>query len=172
LSAIGSFDRENWIGAKRVGSSNNFVNVDGSEAFLPWSIGEPNNANAGDENCVEAWRNGDGVNDQNCYSGGRQYSCRIDSPPRINQSREKCVANPQASTRDICSASKWACYDQQYAPDMRRACTTEWQDCCYRNQCNKEKLIDLCTTVFDQYDSQLRDNNSCDFGGAAYRVNL
>ena len=70
-------------GAQRVGSSDRFVNVDGTEAYLPWSFGESNNAHGGDENCVEAWINGDGINDQKCYSGGNQYSCRFDTPPTV-----------------------------------------------------------------------------------------
>ena len=98
LATVGDFAAENWIGnfpffvyfhficilgAQRVGTSNRFVNNDGTEAFLPWSDGEPNNANAGNENCVEAWRNGDGLNDEKCYAGGRQYSCRIDRPATV-----------------------------------------------------------------------------------------
>jgi len=93
LATVGAFAAENWIGAQRVGTSNRFVNNDGTEAYLPWSDGEPNNANAGDENCVEAWRNGDGVNDQNCYSGGRQYSCRIDRPPTCADIEPNCGSN-------------------------------------------------------------------------------
>ena len=91
MTAVGDIATENWLGIQRVEDSDRFVNVDGSEAYLPWASGEPNNANLGDENCVEAWRNG--INDQNCYSGGRQYSCRIDKPPRCADIEPNCSSN-------------------------------------------------------------------------------
>lgn len=80
LATVGDFSKNNWIGAQRVGTSNRFVNIDGSEAYLPWSSGEPNNVDK-NENCVEVWRNGAGINDQNCNYGENKYSCRLDKSP-------------------------------------------------------------------------------------------
>ena len=74
---------------QRVASSDRFLNMDGTEAYVPWRTGEPNNIN---ENCAAAGRNGEsGVNGEDCFLGGRQYSCRIDSPPRVTQIRIKAL---------------------------------------------------------------------------------
>ncbi|CBY15138.1 unnamed protein product [Oikopleura dioica] len=148
LETVGDFDRENWIGAQRVGLSDRFVNIDGTEAYLPWSSGEPNNANAGDENCVEAWRNGDGVNDQNCYSGGRQYSCRFDTPPTCADIEPNCSSDCSSGfNRLFCPLTCGTCdtwapqtigdisfldnWNAENCKDTQAACET-WAN---RNQC-------------------------------------
>jgi len=148
LETVGDFDRENWIGAQRVGLSDRFVNIDGTEAYLPWSSGEPNDANAGDENCVEAWRNGDGVNDQNCYSGGRQYSCRFDTPPTCADIEPNCSSDCSSGfNRLFCPLTCGTCdtwapqtigdisfldnWNAENCKDTQAACET-WAN---RNQC-------------------------------------
>ena len=66
-----------------------------------------------------------------------------------------------ARTRVLCSNSNWACYEQQYAPNMRPACNSAWRKCCeeyLRNgnyNCNKEETLRVVSAVYEQYDSQV-----------------
>ena len=72
-----------WIGAQRIGNTEKFINVDGTEPYLDWYDGEP--TESGDvEGCV-VLEDRDGIkkmNDIPCYDA-YSYSCRIDSPPQV-----------------------------------------------------------------------------------------
>ena len=52
---------------------------------------------------------------------------------------------------------------------MGGVCDDAWKACCDRNQCTHEEVVEQCSRVFQQYDSQLHDGNSCDFGGNAIK---
>jgi beta-glucanase (GH16 family) len=80
----------------------------------------------------------------------------------------ECVANPHATTDELCGATNWACYEQSYAW-MGDVCDDSWKKCCQRFQCSHQEVVDQCSKVFAQYDSQLHDDSSCDFGGAAIK---
>jgi len=81
----------------------------------------------------------------------------------------ECKANSASSDSELCANAKWACYDQNYAPNMAPACTNEWRNCCYNWACSHNDVVRTCGAVFEQYDSQLRNDNSCHFSGTAYR---
>ena len=66
----------------------------------------------------------------------------------------ECVANPHATTDELCGATTWACYEQNYAW-MGDVCDDSWKKCCQRYQCSHQEVVDQCTRVFAQYDSQV-----------------
>ena len=68
----------------------------------------------------------------------------------------ECKAKDSASDGDLCSNSKWACYDQNYAPNMGPACTDEWKRCCYDWACGHSDVVRTAGAVYEQYDSQVR----------------
>jgi len=42
----------------------------------------------------------------------------------------ECRAKDTAEDDVLCSSSNWACYEQDYAPNMDVACNENWQKCC------------------------------------------
>ena len=66
----------------------------------------------------------------------------------------ECIANPHATTDELCGATNWACYEQNYAW-MGDVCDDNWKKCCQRFQCSHQEVVDQCTRVFSQYDSQV-----------------
>ena len=66
----------------------------------------------------------------------------------------ECIANPHATTDELCGATTWACYEQNYAW-MGDVCDDSWKKCCQRYQCSHQEVVDQCTRVFAQYDSQV-----------------
>ena len=79
-----------------------------------------------------------------------------------------CKANPDSSIDDLCGSAQWACYDQNYA-FMGDVCDEAWRNCCHRRACTQEETVEECSRVFEQYDSQIHDGNSCDFNGHAIK---
>ena len=66
----------------------------------------------------------------------------------------ECIANPHATTDELCGATTWACYEQNYAW-MGDVCDDSWKRCCQRFQCSHQEVVDQCTKIFAQYDSQV-----------------
>ena len=66
----------------------------------------------------------------------------------------ECVAKPHATTDELCGATTWACYEQNFAW-MGDVCDDNWKRCCQRFQCSHQEVVEQCTKVFAQYDSQV-----------------
>ena len=66
-----------------------------------------------------------------------------------------CVANRNSSAKDLCGAASWACYDQNYA-NMGDVCDQDWKKCCQEYACSHHQIVDQCTRIFSQYDSQVK----------------
>jgi len=91
------------------------------------------------------------------YVGGENHGC-------------ECKANAEQTDDSLCGSAEWACFEQNYAPNMYHVCGYEFTHCCIEGLCTHEEVVDVCSKVFEQYDEQIRDDNSCDFNGNAYRV--
>ena len=74
------FSTISFVGAQRIGATDEFLNVDGSTPYLPWRAGEPNHLL--NENCVNAYPSDHAVNDLQC-NRPYHYSCRIDAQPEV-----------------------------------------------------------------------------------------
>ena len=52
---------------------------------------------------------------------------------------------------------------------MGAVCDDAWKACCNHNQCTHEEVVEQCSRVFQQYDSELHNGYSCDFEGNAIK---
>ncbi|CBY34588.1 unnamed protein product [Oikopleura dioica] len=81
-----------WIGVQRISGTSTFINVDGTEPYLDWHEGEPNDFfGPNSEQCV-SMKTIDGVkkmNDAPCNYPDH-YSCRIDSYPECSDIETNC----------------------------------------------------------------------------------
>ena len=89
-----------------------------------------------------------------------EYTGGDNNGPPIGEDGMECKAKQEASDGDLCGNSIWACYNQNYAPNMAPACTSEWQNCCYHNGCSHNDVVRTVSAVYEQYDAQVRPKMS------------
>ena len=66
-----------------------------------------------------------------------------------------CQAKPDAAEVDLCNASKYVCNAQDDVGDVEQVCDTKWKQCCYKDKCTKEELVQSVSAVFDFYHSNV-----------------